>query len=779
MIYRLFILLLALPMLATCQPRPASPNLVPQPLSVQMVDGRFTLNAETRVYFPANKPEWETAAQYFMAMAKSSANLSLTAQPFTNTIRETRQNAIYLLPDASIKGDEAYQLEVKPTVVLIKAQSAAGAFYAVQTLRQLFPPTLNARMAVSTEPSPVNAPLPGISAPCCRIDDAPRFQYRGLHLDVGRHFFPVDFVKRYIDLLAAHKLNTFHWHLTEDQGWRIEIKKYPRLHTVGGCRTETLVGHYGDQPETFDGQKHCGFYTQEEVKEVVEYAKKRFVTIVPEIEMPGHAQAALAAYPDLGCTGGPYAVATTWGVHGNVFCAGNDKVFTFLDDVLGEVCALFPGTYVHVGGDECPKDQWKKCLKCQKRMHDEKLKDEHELQSYFIRRAEQMLAKRKRKLIGWDEILEGGLAPNATVMSWRGIEGGIAAAKAGHDVIMTPGSNCYLDYYQSEGESEPLAIGGYLPLEKVYEYEPVPTELSEKEAKYILGVQGNVWTEYIDTPEKMDYMVYPRACALAEVAWTSKNLRSWPDFARRMRLHFQRLDAMGVNYAKSYYDIKARFEDGKVTLSAVDKGIEIRYTLDGQEPNAGSTLYRTPISLSQTSTLKAVAIVSGVPAGKTTTATFLIHKASGKPYKLTTAPERYTGGATYGLTNGVTGGIKSWNNWVGIVNRDLDPVIDLGAETPVEKVKLQYVDGRGSWIYPPKRIEVYGSEDGQQFVLIAGKDIVTEAAAGNKVVPVEIATPGARPRYLKVVATPFGIIPEGQPGAGNGAWLFVDEIIVE
>lgn len=739
-----------------------------------MRDGQFALTADTRVYFPADKPDWETAAQYFMALAKSSTNMALVAQPFSRKIKETRQNAIYFLPDEGIPSTEGYQLEVKPNAILIRAKAAAGAFYAVQTLRQLFPPSFNGRGLSANAQTQV-----AMTAPCCGIEDSPRFAYRGLHLDVGRHFFPVSFVKRYIDLLAAHKLNTFHWHLTDDQGWRIEIKKYPRLQHIGACRKETLSGHYNDRPKTFDGTPYCGFYTQAEVREVVEYAQKRFVTIVPEIEMPGHAQAALAAYPQLGCTGGPYETATEWGVSGNVFCAGNDKVFTFLEDVLTEVCALFPGQYVHVGGDECPKDQWKKCLKCQKRIHDEKLKDEHELQSYVIGRAEKMLAKHGRKLIGWDEILEGGLAPNATVMSWRGIEGGVAAAKAGHDVIMTPGSHCYLDFYQSDPETEPLAIGGMLTLEKVYQYEPIPEALTAEEAKYILGAQANVWSEYIKTPEQMEYMAYPRACALAEVVWSPKSQRAWPDFARRMRAHFQRLDALGVHYAKSYYDLNARYANGRVTLQCLDENVQIRYTLDGSEPNANANLYGTPVAVTKTTALKAAAFVQDKPAGKTLSAVYTIHKATGKPYTLSTQPERYTGGTEYALTNAVTGSVKSWDHWVGIVNRDLDPVIDFGAVTRFDKVRLQYVDGRNSWIYPPRAVEVYFSDDGQNFSLLDKKDIPETNSEESKVVAVEIATPQAKGRYLKVVAKGYGVIPAGQPGEGNGAWLFLDEIIVD
>jgi hexosaminidase len=611
------------------------------------------------------------------------------------------------------------------------------------------------------------------------VEDTPRFDYRGMHLDVGRHFFPVDFIKKYIDLLAAHKFNTFHWHLTEDQGWRIEIKKYPQLQNLAACRKETLIGHYSDQPQRFDGKPYCGYYTQEEVKEVVEYARQRFVTVLPEIELPGHALAALAAYPELGCTGGPYEVGTKWGVYDDVFCAGNEKTFDFLDGVLEEVCALFPGPYVHIGGDECPKTRWEACPKCRKRMATENLKDAHELQSYVIRRAETMLAKRGKKLIGWDEILEGGLAPAATVMSWRGTEGGIAAAKAGHDAIMTPGSHVYFDYYQSDPATEPVAIGGYLTLEKVYSYEPVPEELTPGEARHILGVQGNVWTEYIPTPGQVEYMAYPRACALAEVAWSAKEQKNWPDFARRLRTHFDRLDAMKVNYARSYYDISTSFSNGKVNLSTLDPTLQIRYTTDGKTPAPASKIFTAPFSIDRSTTVKAAAFAGKKQLGKTRTVEYLVHKASGKPYTMPRVPDKYTGGETYALTNGVTGNIKTWGSWVGLVNHDIDPVIDLGTPMGFSRVTTHFVNSKVSWIYPPRSVTVYGSNDGQQFVQLARQEIAADSMGGISVERVQLETPGAQYRYIKFVASTFGVIPKDAPGAGNGAWCFIDEVVVE
>jgi hexosaminidase len=412
-------------------------------------------------------------------------------------------------------------------------------------------------------------------------------------------------------------------------------------------------------------------------------------------------------------------------------------------------------------------------------MKAEGLKDGHELQSYFIRRAESMLNKRGKKLIGWDEILEGGLAPSATVMSWRGTEGGIAAARAGHDAIMTPTSHVYFDYYQSDPATEPVAIGGFLPLDKVYEYEPIPAELTADEARHVLGVQGNTWTEYIRTPDYLEYMVYPRACALAEVAWSEKERKNWADFARRLRIHFTRLDAMKVNYARSYYDVSTAFANGKISLSAIDPTMKIRYTTDGSEPLAGSPVFGAPFSISKNTTVKAAVFEGKTQMGKVRTVEYLVHKASGKPYSMPRVPDKYTGGEQYALTNGVTGNIKTWGSWVGLVNHDIDPVIDFGAQVSFDRVKARYVNSKVSWIYPPRAVEVYVSDDGKNFRLLASQKIPAETMSGITVENVVLETPGAKGRYLKFVAKTFGVIPENAAGAGNGAWLFVDEVVVE
>ncbi len=515
-------------------------NLVPLPEKVEQYAGSFALGPGTKIIYSTGNEEMGSIALYLSELLGPATGYPLEASE-TNKMKRKNHAITLLLDPGIIEHDEGYILSVEPKSVLITGRIPAGVFYGIQTLRQLLPVQIERESLVE-----------GVDwvVPCVEIRDKPRFPYRGLHLDVGRHFFPVSFIKRYIDLMALHKMNYFHWHLTEDQGWRIEIRKYPKLTEIGAYRDETLVGHARQRPQEYDGERYGGFYTQEEIKEVVNHAAQRYITIIPEIEMPGHSQAALAAYPELGCTGGPYEVATRWGVYGEVYCAGNEKTFEFLENVLLEVIELFPGEYIHIGGDECPKMRWEKCEKCQARIEEEGLADEHELQSYFIKRIEEFLLAHDRKLIGWDEILEGGLAPEATVMSWRGIEGGIAAAKEHHDVIMTPTSHCYLDYYQGDRETEPLAIGGYLPLDTVYSYEPVPEELTEAEAGFILGTQGNVWTEYMKTPEQVEYMAYPRACALAETGWTSRELKDWDGFIQRMLGHQERLEALNVNARK-------------------------------------------------------------------------------------------------------------------------------------------------------------------------------------------------------------------------------------
>lgn len=518
----------------SCQKEVRRPEvmIIPQPSTLVNKEGTFAIGSQTKVLINSDNPEMHKVTNYLCSRLESfygiKSRVSFSGAP------EKRSVFIRMNTGLSLSR-EAYHLSVSPKGIILEASSASGLFYGVQTLLQLMPP--------------LKEKLSEVIIPAVEINDTPRFTWRGLHLDAGRHFMPKDFVLKYLDYMALHKLNTFHWHLTEDQGWRIEIKKFPALTETGSIRKETLVGHYGSK--TYDNTPAGGFYTQEDVKEVVAYAADRFITVVPEIEMPGHSLAALASYPGLGCTGGPYEVATTWGVFEDVYCAGKEETYAFLQDVLAEIIPLFPGEYFHIGGDECPKTRWQKCLLCKQKMKDEGLRSEHELQSYFVQRMEKYLNENGKKLIGWDEILEGGLAPNAAVMSWRGEEGGIAAARQLHNVVMTPGEYCYLDHYQADPANEPLAIGGYLPLKKVYGYEPVPSVLSDLEAKYILGAQGNVWTEYMKTPGQVEYMVFPRAAALAEVTWSPKGQRDFENFKIRLNRLAKYYDILGINYCKT------------------------------------------------------------------------------------------------------------------------------------------------------------------------------------------------------------------------------------
>ncbi len=515
-------------------------NIIPQPVSIGESSGSFELNDSLLIL--TSSDELSGLGEYLSDLLFVTNWKGYPVKTFKTS---PEKNSIILSLDKSgeYSNDEAYSLTVSENGVIIKAPHSSGLFYGIQTLRQLLPVQIE-----HTDPSMISRYQKWV-VPGVEIVDYPRFQYRGLHLDVARHFFPVEFVKRYIDLLATFKMNRFHWHLTEDQGWRIEIKKYPRLTEIGAWRDSTLIGNYGSGK--YDGILHGGFYTQEEIKEVVQYAADRQVTIIPEIEMPGHSSAALAAYPELGCFDKEYHVTSTWGVFEDIYCP-KEETFDFLEDVLDEVIELFPGTYIHIGGDEAPKKQWEESPIAQEVIKREGLKDEHELQSYFIHRIEKYLNSKGRQIIGWDEILEGGLAPQATVMSWRGEAGGIEAAKMGHDVIMTPGDTNYLDHYQDKWEEEPIAIGGLTTLEDVFNYEPIPDTLTAEEAKYVLGAQGNVWTEYMHTPSKVEYMAYPRAIALSEVLWSPVQHKNWDDFLARIQSVFTRLDIMGVNYGKQY-----------------------------------------------------------------------------------------------------------------------------------------------------------------------------------------------------------------------------------
>ncbi len=565
--------------------------IIPHPAGLTPQRGTFSLTStgEIRVSDPTDHELRDLAELASEMFREVGVRVRLSAEPAEQGVRDAIQ--LVLRREAGDTDSEKYRLTVTDRGITISATAHAGLFYGLQTLRQMLPETDR------DDGSRTDA---GLEIPAVEITDGPRFPYRGMHLDVARHFFPVAFVKRYIDLISTYKMNRFHWHLTEDQGWRIEIKKYPRLTEVGSQRKETILAK-NFSPYVGDGKPHGGFYTQDEIRDVVEHARARYVTVIPEIEMPGHSLAALAAYPELACTDGPFAVGTVWGVYDDIYCP-SEQTFAFLEDVLTEVMELFPSRYIHIGGDEAPKARWKSSRIAQEVMRREGLTDEHELQSYFIRRIERFLSRHGRRLIGWDEILDGGLAPDATVMSWRGMDGGIAAAREGHDVIMTPGSHVYFDHYQGDREYEPLAIGGYTPLEKVYDFEPVPEHLTPDEARHVLGAQGNVWTEYIKTGEHVEYMVFPRILALSEVVWSPQEARNWERFVSRLPWHFRFLEHKAVSYRIPHVsgldrDRLTLADHVTVDLRSLIPQAEIRYTTDLTDPTAESRLYTGPFDL--------------------------------------------------------------------------------------------------------------------------------------------------------------------------------------
>ncbi len=741
-------------------PQPNAYHVIPQPASLTAGEGSYIPKKRTTIAMDGLDDESKAVIMKFGDELQETIGIHFEQQG--------QGNAISFVHDRQVEQPEGYHLEITSDGILLKAGSAQGFFYGTQTLWQLLQnPTTDEE---------------AWQFPAVTIEDHPRFSYRGMHLDVARHFHDVNTVKDYLDQMAAHKMNYFHWHLTEDQGWRIEIKQYPKLTEVGAYRNGTLIGHYNDQPHQFDGERYGGYYTQEEVREIVAYAAERFITVVPEIELPGHAQAAIAAYPELGCTGDSLEVWQLWGVSENVFCP-TEATFTFLENVLEEVIDLFPGTYIHIGGDECPKTQWKESAFCQQLMQQENLADEHELQSYFIQRIERFLNERGRRIIGWDEILEGGLAPNATVMSWRGIEGGIAAAQAGHDVIMTPTSHCYFDYYQSEHPDEPLAIGGFLPLEKVYNYEPVPDVLSEEEAQYILGTQANVWTEYIPTREKLDYMVFPRLCALAEVAWTAQGERDFADFSRRLTAHLPRLQRQGINAANHLYELQATIQpkEGPVEVSwqTIAADAAVHYTLDDSQPTTASPQYESSLTITESATIRAQAFAHGKAQGRPYQQHLTYHLAAGQQLALAVPPhEKYSGGGPGSLINGVIGSDERYGDaeWLGFEGQDAVATIAFTVEKECSSVDLRFFKGEGQWIYLPSTIIISVSTDGETYSEVAR---TTDIATDSKIAALQLSFPSIAARHLKVEAQRHGIIQPGRQGAGHEAWLFIDEIVVQ
>ncbi len=747
-----------------------SVNIVPVPMQVIEGKGLFIIQKNTRVLVDADNKELREIALLMLRRINFTGVVPPPVEVYKRGMKVNNAIVFTFESAAPELGNEGYTLDVTKSSVFIRSMAANGAFYGFQSLLQLFPLTNPAQQSGQAL----------YSLPVVSIKDMPRFGYRGLHLDVGRHMFPVEFIKKYIDLMAMYKINTFHWHLTEDQGWRIEIKKYPGLTQVGSIRKGTQVGKTSE----IDSIPYSGFYTQAEAREVVAYAASKYITVIPEIEMPGHSVAALTAYPWLSCTGGPFEVRTKWGVADDIYCAGNDSVFLFLQDVLTEIMAIFPSAYIHIGGDEAPKPRWEKCPKCQARIRTEGLKDEAELQSYFIKRIEKFLLSKNRRLIGWDEILEGGLAPEATVMAWRSVQAGIDAALQGHDAIMTPVDYCYFDYFQGDPASEPDANGGKVTLKTVYSYNPVPPVLTPEQAKHIIGVQGNVWTEYVKTPEAVELKAFPRAIALAEVAWSQQDRRNWDDFLNRMDNQFPRLDMMSVKYSKGSFtvDLTTQRDQNRnlVVLSSETKGTEIRYTLDGSDPGATSALYTSPFEVPKSTVTKAALFKNGLMAGSITQRDISVNKASGKPVTILKPYSfKYPGTGDQTMTDGLSGTASYKSGWQGYEGTDMSIMVDLLQPTKISSVKLNFVQNPADWVLFPSEVIFMISVDGKLWkeleptLFEAGRDSKREVKAAGSQFPETLV------RYIKVRAISPGKLPEWHEYKGQPCWIFADELVVE
>lgn len=728
-------------------------NIIPEPQSVILQKGYFEINNSTKILFSQKD---ESIANYLKSILQPSTGYNLeveklSGKKFSNAvILETKEGKSDL-------GKEGYELIVSDKNIFIKANSENGLFYGVQTLRQLLPIQIESKTKVEN----VEWKVPSVE-----IKDKPQFVWRGLNLDCCRHFMTKDFIKRYIDLLAYHKCNILHWHLTEDQGWRIEIKKYPELTSKGAFRTYD------------DGSTYGGFYTQEDVKEIINYASSRYITVVPEIEMPGHSTAAVATYPNLSCTGGPFEVGTLWGIYKDIYCAGNEETFNFLEDVLTEVINLFPSKYIHIGGDEAPKDRWKNCPKCQQRIKDEGLADEHELQSYFVKRIEKFINSKGKKIIGWDEILEGGLAPEATVQSWRGIKGAIEAAKQGHDVIVSPTSNCYFDY--------PVDV---TDLQKVYSFDPVPTELTEQERKHVLGSEGNMWSEY--APQKLiDDRLFPRMLALSEVVWTYPKERNYEEFLQRVQKHYDRLDLLGVNYGLETkpFEITKTFNQNEnafdLDINQLQKDLTFYMVSD---ITGNSNLYSDKINhitISSSDNLKFSFSRNNKNIGKIFKHGFTFNKATRKNVILTYPyNERYSAGGVQALTDGVRGSDSfrgGDNSWQGYLGNDFEAVIDLENMQDINKISCGFFQASSSAVVFPEHIEFFTSDDGTNFTSV-GKIMITSSLRNpdwmQKDFGVELKNTTGR--FVKIFAKNLDVLPTWHPVYGGKPWLMVDEIIVE
>lgn len=772
-------------LLLSCNPEPKiefveDVAVIPQPASQVLGEGYYIIDKDTELILIGDESEVNPVGKYFNETLKKTSGFELKSVASGKSVNP--DNSLILELTDKNADEESYELTSDKSGVKITSNNPAGLFYGIQTLRQLMPTQLT---TTKSQPD-IHVVIPAVS-----IKDEPRFGWRGFMLDVSRHFYGKEEVKRVLDFMSEMKLNRFHWHLADDQGWRLQIKNYPKLTSVGAWRVDynthdENVSNWWGRPVQKPDEKatYGGFYTQGDIREIVAYAKERFIEVIPEIDMPGHSQAAIAAYPEISCTGGPFYVATGGVFKDNTYCPGKEETFKFVEDVLKEVMDLFPFEYIHIGGDECSKLSWKVDPYCQKRMKDEGLADEHELQSYFIRRVEGMINARGKNMIGWDEILEGGLAPNATVMSWRGEKGGIASARAGHDVIMTPAKYCYLDLKQGHDDLEPNLGYSYSFMKDAYEYKIISDSLTEEQGKHVLGVQGNLWTESLADWDKLTYMAFPRMHAIAENGWTSESSKSWKGFTDRLQAQFKRLDSQGERYATSAFNVwidhKGNENSIDVSLKTEVEGLDIYYTLDGSEPNMKSMKYESQFSINKTATLKATSFSKGGQIGNVSEKYFPIHKGVDAkvvyrtPYDKgkSAAGERALIDLNYGK---LTQGDAAWQQF----NGDIEVDLIFPEVVEVEKLEMTTLRFTISGTYPPEYVEILGSKDGKSYKLLGKTNQLLEShVQGRNKVLTTVNFPKTSLKSIRVKAKSINPIPEGHHRAASASRILVDELVV-
>ena len=771
---KIFVLLLVITVFYSCKQESKTISIIPEPVKISYDKGNFLLSDSTKLCFfniAYDHPTVKYFEEYFPKF--------LRINPIINKNLDCNTDCIcfdVLTQRKDILGDEGYEILIDKNHIAIQANTATGLFYGFQTLCQMAPADVLLKKYET------------ISLPCVSITDYPRFEWRGSHLDVCRHFFDIDFVKKHIDMLAVHKINKFHWHLTDDHGWRIQIDKYPELTNIGAWRVDRSDVPWleGLPPQEGEKSTYGGFYTKDEMREIVEYAAVRHIDIMPEIELPGHSAAILAAYPQLGCTGkefyvqiGPY-----WPPEA-ILCAGNDNVMQFLFDVIDEVVEIFPYEYIHIGGDEAFKDHWFECKKCNKRMKDLGITDYEKLQGWMVTEVEKHINAHGRKMIGWDEILEGGVTKNATIMSWRGKEGGIEAAKHGNFVVMCPTSHCYIDYYQGDPLFQPKGIGGYVPLKTVYSLEPVPAELCKKEAKYILGAQCNLWTEFVFTPHHAEYMLWPRLSALSEVTWSQKENKDWENFRIKIENHKQRIGYLGYNYCDGNFNpiINTTYKNGKLHVSIESDvyNTEIFYTIDGSTPTKESKKYLKPFAIKDATTVKAIVYYYGEAFEAVASVDIIASKTIGKKIIIEPMPaEKYSAQQEHTLADGILASKEHTDGrWLGFQTNKVTVTIENRGDE-IKEIAFSNNINQNSWVFAPICVDVFTSENGKEYILLASKDIEFEKTNEISKMQTTFSFENAiSPKFIKIEFDGLDALPKWHEQAGKTPWIFIDEIILK